>query len=455
MKDVVFTSCAFGPLYSRQQDRLKRSIQDLYPDANIRFWKSVKTHTELTPGEWPPGSKTHMDSMYGFKVHCVNNCLQDGFKKIIFLDPAVVLAPGLEQILENLSINGVMAAKDDTMLQECISKSCLEWLGKTKEDIKHLTLVGGSVYLFDFNHPITYPFFRYWFKMEAEGVFGSQHECTWNGGEHGTWNNHRMDETCFSLCLDKFGLKPSPGLPSDIGTQIGNKNSVFHKFHFNEYRTIHEHTIREAIPPNSNILDLGCRNFGFTNYLRSKGHSVYPVDIDSPNEPGLINCDENAKEHEIVPGQDYYRIAISDKDGRCAVARNHDPNATHIMKGDEIPMMTVESFSKHVGVQEWDIIKMDIEGQELDILMNSKHPIAHQISVEFHTHCTPQTKETIDACLDHLRQWYYIDNVNWVSEHGCSENYWDILLINKSIYSSKKSSVVNYMWENNDISKCV
>jgi len=189
----------------------------------------------------------------------------------------------------------------------------------------------------------------------------------------------------------------------------------------NKLKTIHEHTLNENIlPENANILDLGCRDFRFTNTFRDMNYNVYPVDID------------------VFEGEDYWRIGISDSDGKCSVNYTNDPQGTSIREGDDILMMTIETFSRHVGVDRWDLIKMDVEGSEMGILKSANHPISSQISVEFHAHSTSQTKEQIDECLDYLSQWYNIHNRKWEPNHGSGYNYWDVLLINKSIYSSKK-----------------
>lgn len=416
IKDIVFTSYAFGDLYCRQQDRLKKSILQRYPDANIKFWQSKSNSSFNNLSELPPGSKTFHESMYGFKVHCIKNCLNEGFKIIIYLDVAVVIETDIFPILETLKHEGVMCAIDKSSLSNRVSEKCLKWVGKTKEQIKDLTIVGGSLFLFDFNHPITKPFFDMWAKMEEEGLFGSESDA-----QQPWWNAHRHDEACFSLCLDAFNMKPSSW--DKVGyhnagqsRHSGREAFVFHKLHFKEIGTVHGHSINESLLPlKSNILDLGCRDFIFTNKMKELEHNVYPVDI------GVFDGD-------------YYRIAISDKDGRCSVVNERDPDATHISDGDEIPMMTIETFSKHVGVEKWDLIKMDIEGQELNILNNSKHPIASQISVEFHAHCTTQTKEQIDECLAKLSDWYHIHNQIWDTVNGTEsgrKNYWDVLLIAK------------------------
>ena len=51
---------------------------------------------------------------------------------------------------------------------------------------------------------------------------------------------------------------------------------------------------------------------------------------------------------------------------------------------------------------------------------------------QFHAHCVPsQTKESLDAILDALGQYYDIHNRDWKSMHGAGFNYWSVLLIAK------------------------
>ena len=167
-----------------------------------------------------------------------------------------------------------------------------------------------------------------------------------------------------------------------------------------------EHTIDETLLPESpNILDLGCRGFDFEKHFGG----VYSVDID------------------LLEG-DYYRLAISNKNGYVGIANTLDPQARHIIEGNAIEAVTIEEFSKRVGVNHWDLIKIDIEGEEYNILKDSKHPLATQVSVEFHAHCGVQTKESLDELLIYLSQYYTVHGAVWESRHGAGYNYWDVLL---------------------------
>lgn len=417
MKDVVFTSYAFGDLYVRQQERLKQSILKLYPDANIRFWSSESGDSYNNINELPPGSKTFKESMYGFKVHCIFNCLKEGFPIIIYLDTAIVLENKIDEVLEFASKVGVAVPIDRSNLKDRVSDKALAYCNKKRHEIDHLTIVGGSLIIFDFNNPITKDIFAMWYDMEAKGLFGSEYEAA-----NGLMQGHRHDEACMSLCLDAFGSKPfgfeEVGYHNLGQERKGKEVFTFYKLHFKGIGEIAEHSVDlSMLPIKANILDLGCRGFQFTDKLRGLEHNIYPVDIGANGETGLDKT--------------YYRIAISDKDGWAGVSKERDPEATNVIEGDEVPMMTLKTFSEHVGVDKWDLIKMDIEGSEMGILKNSTHPIASQVSVEFHAHCTTQTKEEIDNLLNWLSQWYFIHNREWKEAHGSAANYWDILLISK------------------------
>ena len=179
--------------------------------------------------------------------------------------------------------------------------------------------------------------------------------------------------------------------------------------------TIAEHTVRlSTLRKPANILDLGCRGFEFADYFRNSGGNVVCADIAE------------------LDG-DYYTVAISDRDGYCGVVRTADPQGWHIGEGNELRMMTIKTFSEYVRVIKWDIIKMDIEGDEYNILNSSgtQHPIADQVSVEFHAHTGRQTKEQIDELLNKLKTWYNVHGAIWEERHCAGYNYWDVLLIAK------------------------
>lgn len=182
--------------------------------------------------------------------------------------------------------------------------------------------------------------------------------------------------------------------------------------------TISEHSVcLDLLPAEARILDAGCRGFEFTNYFRERGHQVLAIDID-----------------ELPEGNKYLLAGIGYTSGKAGVSESADPQArrlTHPVPGKpEVDVYNIEQLKALAGGP-FDLIKMDVEGEELAILNAAAHPMAKQVSVEFHAHCTLQTRAQLDTLLDWLSRWYTVCNRVWENRHGAGFNYWDILLIAK------------------------
>lgn len=213
MKDLLFVSVAFGEQYVAQQDRLKQSILDIYPDANLLFFRD----------RLPEKSRPFLDSLYGFKVHAIQEGLGLGFKKILWLDPAMILC---REIGDTFDKYQVCAVKDVTPLHKVCSRSYLNARGIDRHDLKDWGwhLVGGSLYYFDFSIVKSFIVFQGWFNDESQGLFGSQQQ---EASEQ--LQGHRADETCMAMNMYCNGARPVD--PVDVGYCI-EENPLFIKKHF-------------------------------------------------------------------------------------------------------------------------------------------------------------------------------------------------------------------------------
>jgi hypothetical protein len=212
MTDICFLSVAFGPRYIEQQTRLHQSLQAIHPDAKHFAWTDT----------YPPGARTHKDSLYGFKPHAVQYALDQGYKKIIWLDTAIILQQPIDYYWSLTGKFGVLAAKDDNALSKCIGQKALDYFGWP--NIEGMHLVGGSLYVFDFNTPQCHRIFNRWLFAEEDGMFGSQQEQA-----SGQINKHRHDESCMAISLYKSGSQP---VSCDVLMYNQDENSIVRKYHF-------------------------------------------------------------------------------------------------------------------------------------------------------------------------------------------------------------------------------
>lgn len=210
--DLVFICVAFGDRYVEQQVRLQLSIYEIYPEANIMFWTNTL----------PKASRSFYDSLYGFKPHAVQEAIDKGFRKVIFLDPAMILVDKIDDLFQF----EMMAVKDDNPLHNLISDRCRKNYLLTNEQIKDRQwhLVGGSIYYFDFEKEVTRKIFETWKSAEEKGLFGSQEE-----EASGRLQGHRLDEACMAVSMYLHGVEPTP---MEQARYCIEKDPMFIKKHF-------------------------------------------------------------------------------------------------------------------------------------------------------------------------------------------------------------------------------
>jgi hypothetical protein len=99
-------------------------------------------------------------------------------------------------------------------------------------------------------------------------------------------------------------------------------------------------------------------------------------------------------------------------------------------EGNKIAVPTVDlaKLSKRHNIQLWDLIKLDIEGAEYEVLENLDHPIATQLSVEFHVAGPNRAYPDFELLLRHLGKWYTPVVFGETMYKGYS-GYWDSLFI--------------------------
>lgn len=208
--DIAFVNVAFGANYVEQQQRLKESLDVHYPNSKRLFFTD----------RLPEGSRKQFDSMYGFKVHAVKQAINEGYKNIIFFDPAMIVLDKLDFYFDMCEKFGVIAIQDDNKLLS--SDAALKYFGYSREDIKDFHLVGGSMYVFNMDY--SQKVFETWYNAEIDGIFGSQSQ-----EASGQLQGHRQDESCMSFSLYKNGFTPTPYTGSRYNW---DQNPVVIKNHF-------------------------------------------------------------------------------------------------------------------------------------------------------------------------------------------------------------------------------
>src|ERR1035437_1282077 len=147
--------------------------------------------------------------------------------------------------------------------------------------------------------------------------------------------------------------------------------------------TISEHTIEESIiKKNGFILDIGCVNFTFSLGVKKYCDNIICIDPNSNilsipegliyEKSALISGDDKSVEFFIYNDIQGYSILNPQRDW-CQLVEKVKVDACNLQ----------DIMSKY-NIEQFDLIKLDIEGAEYDVLDKIDWTVSKQYSVEFH-----------------------------------------------------------------------
>lgn len=115
----------------------------------------------------------------------------------------------------------------------------------------------------------------------------------------------------------------------------------------------------------------------------------------------------------LPPNARAFNFAVSGADGWADFRISSNPEASRLTEGDNaagsavsVRSTTLDSFFSEEGVGDVDVLKLDIEGAEVEVLASlSKNRLNRiaQISVEYHDFCGFVSPAAVDRSVERLR----------------------------------------------------
>jgi FkbM family methyltransferase len=153
--------------------------------------------------------------------------------------------------------------------------------------------------------------------------------------------------------------------------------------------------------PGSVVVDLGCNRGEFARAIHGRfGCRIY----------GAEPVPELYRALPELPGFAPLQLAVTAAEGpcrlelpadRCASLHETAAGATAI----EVEGTTLPGFLHRVGISGGDLLKLDIEGAEVDVILDSPADVLQgfdQITVEFHDFLFPELAERVRAAIRRL-----------------------------------------------------
>jgi FkbM family methyltransferase len=205
--------------------------------------------------------------------------------------------------------------------------------------------------------------------------------------------------------------------------------------HF-RFANICRHTFLPILDCNSVVVDLGANEGAFSHEIIKRfGCTVFAaepiksVSARIAKHPRLtvLNCGI---------GKETGETTINVFRDRCASLLPPQPN--EVATGEKIEVVTFSRFLSLTGVFEVDLLKVDIEGAEVDVLDSLDDETLsgiRQITVEFHDFIYPGTARRVDSIRQRLRAAGFHD-ICFSLDNS------DVLFINRNLRVSKLNLIL-------------
>jgi hypothetical protein len=124
--------------------------------------------------EYPPGSPTHEEAPYGFKLFALKDARERGYTTLLWLDSYCRFSRHPQPLFDHIERQGHWFIHGDSgdTVGKWTSDKALELFGITRDQgFEGPLLLAGSVYGLDLTNPRTQEFFRRWMELLELGAF--------------------------------------------------------------------------------------------------------------------------------------------------------------------------------------------------------------------------------------------------------------------------------------------
>jgi len=113
----------------------------------------------------------HLHAPYAFKAYCIQEALDMGYKKVMWMDSSVVFFK-YPEVFWRLAEDVGVVVFDNPGCPEAFytSDDCLEHMGCTAEEANKFWMVSAGMIVLDFNEPITKTIFDFYFEHSRDSI---------------------------------------------------------------------------------------------------------------------------------------------------------------------------------------------------------------------------------------------------------------------------------------------
>lgn len=156
------------------------------------------------------------------------------------------------------------------------------------------------------------------------------------------------------------------------------------------------------------VIDIGANIGWFAAYLQSRVRGIR-IHCFEPGPAAIETLRANIEANGLGEFISVYPFAVSGETGKCALARHSYSferrllrSAEPAVEADVVDTVTLERALKMAGAASIDLVKIDVEGSEVEIVLGSAGDVwmpVRRVAIEYHEYLRPGCREILIQAL--------------------------------------------------------
>lgn len=184
-----------------------------YPTAQARLQRSLSAVEYLGArlvwtNEVPPGSPSHQDNPYAFKVWAFREAQRLGYDVVLWVDASCWAIKHPKPLFDIIARDGYLLFDNGANVGDWCTDEAMALLNRSREELRQIQMVACTIMGLDFRTGIGCEFLDHWQRMSQQGVFrGPWKNDNGEASSDPTVKGHRHDQVAAGVIAHDMGLK--------------------------------------------------------------------------------------------------------------------------------------------------------------------------------------------------------------------------------------------------------
>lgn len=214
----LIISVGIGNWYATGVTRLERSLLFHGWPGDMLLWRD----------ELPPGSPSHNDNPYAFKIFAFQEAFNRGYKNVMWLDSSFWAVKNPIELFDIIVEKGLYTFRTGYNCAQTCSDAVLEYAGFSRDEAVELPEYASGMVGINIDNPDGSACFESWKDQMYRSLFiNSRHKSSLDSTDP-RFIHARQDQSCWSMALHKRGIViPNTDTVAYYGTNYDPERLIF------------------------------------------------------------------------------------------------------------------------------------------------------------------------------------------------------------------------------------